>query len=301
MENRNRILVADDERINRKVLSELLEENQEVILAKNGEQVLERMEKDTGIDLIILDIMMPGMDGYEVLKNLKELDQAKNIPVIFITSLSSVNDEEKGLRLGAADYIIKPFHPDIVKLRVENHLKFVHQRKLLETLVGRDGLTEISNRRRFDEVLKKEWNRAQRNGNDLSLIMIDVDCFKKYNDHYGHAYGDKVLKSVAKVLSSELKRPGDMVARYGGEEFVIILPEIEIEGARSLAEKLRVSIEALAIPHEDSDVLKCITVSMGGATLTYTDKLAGDLVEAADQMLYRAKSLGKNRVVWRND
>jgi len=296
---KQRILIADDERINRRTLSALLEEEHDVIIAKNGEQVIERVKKDSCIDLILLDVMMPEMNGYDVLKQLKEIEKAKNIPVIFITSLGSVDDEEKGLKLGAADYITKPFHPGIVKLRVENHLKFVSQRKLLETLVGRDGLTGISNRRHFDEVFLNEWNRMKRNNTEISLIMIDVDNFKKYNDYYGHASGDHVLRSVAHALDNCLKRAGDVVARYGGEEFVVILPEAKNKDGIAMAEKLRIAIEKLDIPHEKSDCINCITVSVGGATLSGKDPEPEDLIRAADAMLYNAKMNGRNQVAWR--
>lgn len=301
METKQRILIADDERINRKVLSELLEDEYEVIIAKNGKQVLERTKNSCDIDLIILDIIMPDLNGYEVIKILKEADSTKDIPIIFITGLSSSEDEEKGLKLGAADYIMKPFHTSIVKLRVENHLKFVRQRKLLENLVGRDGLTEINNRRRFDEIFLKEWGRAVRTNKPLSVIMVDVDYFKKYNDHYGHASGDNVLKAVAATICDNLKRPGDSVSRYGGEEFAIILPETNIAGGKIIAEKIRKAIENLAIVHEKSDIAPHISISLGGATAWEKDANESDLLKSADDMLYQAKGLGRNQVYWRNN
>ncbi len=300
MGSKQRIMIVDDERINRKVLSNLLEDKHDVVLAKDGRQVLDRFEKDPEVDLILLDVMMPQMNGYDVLKKLKEIDYAKDIPVIFITSLNSVDDEEMGLKLGAADYITKPFNPSIVKLRVENHLKFVHQRKLLETLAGRDGLTEINNRRSFDTVFEKEWKRMLRNKSPLSLIMIDVDCFKKFNDFYGHASGDEVLKSIACTLSKRLARSSDVVARYGGEEFVIILPHMKREDAISFAEKIRLSVESLFIPHEKSEANAYVTISLGGATFNTSDQSTHDLLKAADKMLYRAKEIGRNTVVWRD-
>lgn len=299
MENKQRIMIADDARMNRKILSQLLEDKYEVIIAENGGQVLQLVENDWNIDLILLDVIMPGMNGYEVLKLLKEMEQVKDTPVIFITALNSVEDEENGLKLGASDYITKPFNPAIVKLRVENHLKFVRQRKLLETLVGRDGLTEISNRRRFDERLIKEWNRTKRNQKPLSIVMIDVDNFKSFNDRYGHASGDSVLKAVAKTLSEHV-RPIDMAARYGGEEFVLILSGMDVDDAKALANLICKMIEALGIPHESSKTASVLTVSMGGATLRNQDITQDDLVKAADEMLYKAKNNGRNRVVWRD-
>lgn len=296
--DKQRILVVDDERLNRKILSELLEEQYQIIVAKSGPQALERLESDPGIDLILLDVMMPEMDGYEVLIRIKEHNVIKDIPVIFITALNSAEDEERGLNLGAADYITKPFHPAIVKLRVENHLRFVRQRKLLETLAGRDGLTEIDNRRRFDEVMDKEWRRANRNGLPLSLAMVDVDFFKRFNDHYGHARGDQVLKSVARALTWGLHRPADLAARYGGEEFVLLFPDTDAEGAKILVDKILVSIASLSIPHQYSDVAPHLTVSIGGATFIGKQENPMALIEAADAMLYQAKGKGRNQVVW---
>lgn len=299
MTGKQRIMVVDDERLNRKVLSELLDEHYDIIIAKNGQQALKRVEGNSDIDLILLDVMMPEMNGHEVLRRLKSEDSTKDIPVIFITALGSAGDEEIGLALGAADYISKPFHPSIVKLRVGNHLRFTHQRKLLETLAGKDGLTEIDNRRRFDEMLVKEWRRSARNGLPMSLAMIDVDYFKPFNDHYGHAHGDTALRSVANVLTWQLNRPADMAARYGGEEFILMFPDTDAEGARELAEKARAALEALAIPHALSTVAPHVTISIGGVTMIGSEASPQILLEAADSALYEAKARGRNRVVWR--
>lgn len=297
---KQQILIVDDEEVNRKLLSNMLKDTHELIMAENGEQALHIIEANPDIDLILLDVMMPEIDGFEVLECLKELERAKDIPVIFITALISFDNEEKGLRLGAVDYIYKPFRPAIVRLRIENQLHFVRQRKLLQTLVGQDGLTEIANRRRFDESLAKEWKRSQRNGLPLSLLMVDIDFFKLFNDHYGHAHGDLVLKSVAQALAQTIHRPSDLVARYGGEEFVLLLADTNEEGARIFAEKARTAIESLAIDHVHSQVASHITVSIGGATSLNEDSTAEQLLEAADAMLYQAKAQGRNRVVYRS-
>lgn len=298
MTEKHRILVVDDERLNRSILSDLLKAEHQVLLAKNGEQALARIESDADIDLILLDVMMPGMDGYEVLRRLKQTDQAISIPVIFITALSSTGDEELGLTLGAVDYITKPFHPAIVKARVDNHLRFVRQRKLLETLAGKDGLTEIDNRRSFDEALDREWRRAQRSGKPVSLAMIDVDYFKQFNDAYGHAKGDHVLKAVANALVGSLHRPGDLAARYGGEEFVALFPETDAQAAHHMAEVLRQAVESLGLPHEKSDTAPHVTVSIGGFSVTADVSDPASLVERADCMLYRAKRQGRNQTAW---
>ncbi|SFN40353.1 response regulator receiver modulated diguanylate cyclase [Formivibrio citricus] len=297
-ENKQRVLVVDDERVNRTVLSAVLKDENQVILAKNGEQALERLAIDAEIDLILLDVLMPDMDGYEVLRRIKANDATKDIPVIFITALNTMGDEEHGLNLGACDYIGKPFSPAIVKARVSNLLRFVRQRKLLETLAGRDGLTEIPNRRAFDTALEQEIGRSQRSGQPVSLAMLDIDYFKQFNDHYGHAQGDEVLKAVARVLTGALRRPADMVARYGGEEFVFILPDTDVRGGLEVAEAARQVIESMAIPHAASAIGPHVSVSIGGVTAIGDVSHAPGLLRRADEQLYKAKQKGRNRVHW---
>ena len=298
MPEKPRILIADDERFNLNVLADLLKPGATVILAKNGIQALERANKQPP-DLILLDIIMPEMDGYQVLRQLKNKKTTRDIPVIFISALAEVEDEEKGLLLGAVDYITKPFHPAIVQARVRNHLQIVRQRKLLENVALLDGLTEIPNRRSYNERFAQEWKRAVRNRSPLSLALLDVDYFKQYNDKYGHARGDDALKAIGALLSRLIKRPADFAARFGGEEFVILLPDTAEQGAEQVAESIRSEIEDLHIAHGCSPACGCLTVSIGGATLM---PVAADpdqaLIETADQMLYEAKKQGRNRVLW---
>jgi diguanylate cyclase (GGDEF)-like protein len=293
-----RILIVDDEKMNLKVLADLLKDEYAPVLARSGEQALQHAFGDSPPDLILLDVVMPQMGGYEVIKNLKNHDQTKNIPVIFVTALSSVEDEEHGLKLGAVDYITKPYSPPIVKIRIRNYLRFVHQYKLLDQLAYLDGLTEIPNRRRFDVVVEKEWERSVRNRTPFSLAMVDVDCFKQYNDHYGHAIGDLALQKIAKALERGLNRPGDFVARYGGEEFVIVLPETDAV-AQVVAERLRQNVVDCNIPHLYSQVANHVSVSIGLATIIHTNnKMSPDvLLKTADQNLYLAKKNGRNQMV----
>ena len=242
------LLIVDDEKHNRVLLTELLQDEYQIVLAKNGAQAL-KMARERNPDLILLDVLMPGMDGLEVMRVLKSTDSTRHIPVIIVSALDSVADEERVLQLGAVDYITKPFHPPIVRVRVHNHLQSVHQRRLLEQLAMIDSLTEIPNRRSFTEVYEREWRRCMRSTSPLSLVVVDVDHFKTINDTYGHAAGDMVLKRVATAIRGALKRPADFAARYGGEEFVVILPEIDADNALQIAEKIRQEVELQKIPY----------------------------------------------------
>ena len=297
-EDKPRILIVDDEKMNLKVLADLLKDEYAPVLARDGEQALQHAFGDFPPDLILLDVIMPQMGGYEVIKNLKNNDKTNNIPVIFVTALNSIEDEEHGFKLGAVDYITKPFSPPIVKMRVRNHLRIVHQYKLLDQLAHLDGLTEISNRRRFEEVFQKEWARSSRNGTPFSLAMIDVDFFKQYNDHYGHAMGDLALQRIAKALDNTLRRPADFIARYGGEEFVMLLPETDAAAAKLVADRSLQSIIALNIPHNYSQAAEVVSVSIGIVSIFMDDRISlHNFLERADHNLYQAKQLGRNRVV----
>ena len=292
------LLIVDDDKHNRLLLTELFEGEYKVIQAKNGLQALERARSHAP-DLILLDVLMPEMDGMATIRALKREDATRNIPVIFITALDSPTDEEQGLNLGAVDYIAKPFHPSIVRVRVRNHLQIVHQRRLLEQLAALDGLTGIPNRRRFDESYALEWRRCQRAGQPLSLVVADVDHFKAYNDTLGHAAGDRVLQEVAAVLRQCARRPGDLAARYGGEEFVLLLPETGAQEAQMLAEELRAKLEARGLTHPASPVGASVTLSIGGASTTPMQAEADPaFFPLADAALYQAKASGRNCVRW---
>lgn len=294
------LLIVDDEKQNRLLLTELFGTTYKIIQAKNGVQALEKARQHRP-DLILLDVLMPEMDGMGVLRELKRDDATRLIPVIFITALDSATDEENGLNLGAVDYISKPFHPPIVRVRVRNQLQLVHQQRLLEQLASLDGLTGIPNRRQFDATLLKEWHRCQRNQQPLSLIVADVDFFKKYNDALGHAAGDRVLQEVAATLRQAALRPGDLVARYGGEEFVLLLPETNATSAQALAEGLQQLLHSKALPHPDSSLGPWLTMSMGGNTIVpSTTALDPEFFALADAALYRAKHQGRNQVRWAN-
>ncbi|MEH6434517.1 diguanylate cyclase [Massilia sp. DD77] len=294
-----KVLVADDDAINREVLGDLLKPEYTVLLAKNGAQTLERAARHAP-DLILLDVMMPDMDGYEVLRQLRADPQTEHIAVIFISGLDRPEDEANGLKMGASDYIVKPFNPTVVMARVALHLQVVRQRRMLERLANIDGLTELANRRRFDEMYALEWQRARRSGRPLSLALLDIDAFKQFNDRYGHPAGDRALRSVARVAGAAMRRPADLAARYGGEELVLLMPETDAEHARQVVEALCEAVAELNILHEASAVAPMLTVSVGGATLApESSELQSDLFEAADAELYRAKQAGRNRITWR--
>lgn len=293
---RQTILIIDDTPINIRILSELLMEDYEILFSTSGADGLQRAQADRP-DLILLDIMMPGMDGYEVCRRLKADPATEAIPVIFVTALGQEADEAKGLQIGAIDYITKPISPPIVKARVHNHLKLKRYQDMLTDLALLDGLTGIPNRRRFDETLQLEWHRAKRNNTMLSLLMIDIDFFKLYNDTYGHLAGDDCLRSVAKAMADVMCRGGDMVARYGGEEFACVLADTDSAGARSVAERIIEEIAALRIPHAASSVAPHVTVSIGFCTtLPGTLHTCEQLLSCADRNLYQAKLTGRNRV-----
>lgn len=297
-ERRARILIVDDEKMNLKVLADLLKNEHAVVLARSGALALKHAFSDNPPDLILLDVMMPEMGGYEVIKCLKDNERSNSIPVIFVTALDSTEDEEHGLKLGAVDYITKPFSPPIVEMRVRNHLRIVHQYRLLDQLAHLDGLTEIPNRRRFEEVFQSECLRAVRSRNPISIGMADVDFFKQYNDHYGHAMGDRALQAIAKALHNSLKRPADLAARYGGEEFVMVFPETDNESALLVAERIRTAVEDLSLSHHYSAIADHITISIGIATARLnSESLLESIMETADRNLYTAKQSGRNKVV----
>jgi diguanylate cyclase (GGDEF)-like protein len=302
MENtlKNSILIIDDEMSNLMVLTRILGTDYTIYTAKNGANALEKA-REYKPDLILLDIVMPDMDGYEVLTALRTTEETCKIPVIFITGLSSSEDEEKGLSLDAADYISKPLNAKIVKLRVRNQIQIVNQLRTIQHLSMVDQLTGIPNRRSFDERLSVEWKQAIRENQPISILIIDIDKFKTYNDVYGHQQGDVVLQRVAVTIQRSLKRPTDLATRWGGEEFVILLPNTNLEGALEVAENIRVNIEKETIPCADGSTPK-VTVSIGVNTQFPTQ---GSLTESffsnADKALYVAKELGRNRVEAANE
>lgn len=298
-----RLLVVDDQPINIQVMYQIFAADYQVFMATSGAQAL-AICKDKPPDLVLLDVVMPGMDGFEVCTQLKADEATRNIPVIFVTAHDDAAQETRGLEVGAVDFIAKPVNPAVVRARVKTHLLLKQQSDLLRKLVFLDGLTGVFNRRYFDQQLAIEWARAARNDSPLSVILLDVDFFKRYNDHYGHQAGDDCLQQIAMTLKDALKRPADVVARYGGEEFVCILPDIRFDDAMLMARQLEQQVRAKEIPHEKSDISPFVTISLGVATRskqetnTIAGKTASDsaaLVALADARLYFAKNNGRGQ------
>jgi diguanylate cyclase (GGDEF)-like protein len=293
---RQRILIVEDVRLNAQILVNVLQDEYDLRVASNGLEALE-MVKEQMPDLILLDIIMPEMDGYAVCAELQSNPKTRDIPILFLTALEGDQNEAYGLELGAMDYIRKPFSVPIVKTKIRNHLELKRYKDLLKRDSRIDGLTRVPNRRRFDEAFSEERLRSERSKTPLSVLMIDLDLFKSYNDTYGHLQGDDVLKLVAKTLHNTLQRPGDLLARWGGEEFVALLPDTDCAGAIHVAEKLRSAIADLEIPHKSSTVAKIVTVSIGAASAVPGDVDSYmSLLQRADEAVYGAKDLGRNRV-----
>lgn len=294
---RPRLLLVDDQPINIQVLYQIFYADYEVFMATSGMQALTFCRR-TPPDLILLDVVMPEMDGLETCRRLKADAATADIPIIFVTAQSDPTDETCALETGGVDFITKPVTPAVVRARVKTHITLKAQNDLLRALVFIDGLTGVANRRRFDEALQTEWRRCRRrNATPLTLLMIDIDHFKRYNDHYGHQAGDTCLQTVAAALKARLNRSYDLVARYGGEEFACLMPECDLAAGQAKAEELCQVVRALGVPHADSPTAQMVTLSIGVAALQpTTDGDPGQLVTIADAALYSAKSGGRNRV-----
>lgn len=295
-----KILIVDDSILQASKLKSILEEEYDVTVAHSPEAGL-TLAREGRFSLILLDVVMPGMDGFTLLKKLQEEIITQNVPVILITSLADVQNEQTGLILGAVDYIIKPFNPLIVKARVNTHVKLYSYRKLIEHQSMTDQLTGVANRRQYDLHSAQRWKECLRLQQPFSVCMFDIDRFKVYNDSFGHPAGDKVITAVAKTVSAHLRRSTDFFARYGGEEFVALLIGDSSDKAFAHLTGIRQAVEDLHIPHDPS-VSPWVTVSVGGVTVMPDEELRYDSVlKMADTMLYDAKKAGRNRVIWVNE
>ena len=305
---KQKILIAEDSSVDRDILCSVLSPddsfgdkkglNYTIINAKNGKEALE-MAFNEKPDIILLDVIMPEMDGFEVIKELKASDETRQIPVIYITGLGQAEIEEKGFDLGAVDFISKPFRPKIVRARITTHLKIAEMLYKYEHIGYSDHLTGLPNRRYFDEQMFIEWSHAIRKKSVTSLLMIDLDHFKLINDTYGHPQGDVVLQEVAKSIKRVLKRSTDLVARWGGEEFSALLTGTNADNAAKIAEVVRAGVENTFIPNinnKDNSQIK-VTASIGVFSIipSANDSII-DFITNSDFALYDAKNNGRNRV-----
>lgn len=288
--NKAQILIVDDEPTNIQLLAACLKSQYHIRVAKNGEQCLGLTGVKPQPDLVLLDVGMPGLDGYEVCKRLKEDISTKDIPIIFVTGNDDVREEEYGLQIGAVDYITKPIRPAVVAARVNTHILLKQNRDKLELLALRDQLTQLYNRHYLFEVARQKIAQSLRHQYKFSLLMIDIDHFKEINDTHGHLCGDNILKSVANILVDNI-RSEDIAARFGGEEFVMLLDRCNSEAAVEKGNRLRMDIET-----SKPQGIK-ITVSIGVAQLVSDDSSFSSLLNRADQALYLAKERGRNCIV----
>lgn len=290
------ILIVDDEVSNIEIMNAVLEDDYEVCFSTSGQQALDTA-RAAQPDLVLLDVLMPGIDGFEVCRQLKEDALLADIPVIFTTGLGDTEDEMRGLSLGAIDYVTKPIQPAILRARVSNHVELKRLRDQLASMAVTDALTGLSNRRHMEQSLQKETARLGRTGDWLSVIMLDIDFFKQFNDTYGHPAGDRCITMVASALNRAVKRASDLSARYGGEEFACILPGADPHAAELVAQEIFLQVQSLNIPHAGSQVSPFITVSIGAASARcLPGRTAEQWVAEADRQLYRSKQTGRNRI-----
>jgi len=294
---RPQLLIVDDQPLNIRLFHEIFHADHEVFFATSGEDALEFCRNKVP-DLILLDVIMPGLNGYEVCRRLKQDERTREIPVIFVTAQSDATEEEDGLAAGAVDFIAKSASANVMRARVGTLLTLKRQSDLLRQMARVDALTGLANRRHFDETLNSEWRRCTRSGTPLSLMLIDLDHFKLFNDHYGHQAGDSCLQQVAACLKAGFARSHDLVARYGGEEFVCVMPETSLEGAEAKAQGLEKAVRALRIPHDKSPVAGgIVTISLGVAVaMPNVGEECATLILCADRSLYMAKDAGRGQV-----
>ncbi|MCC4116578.1 diguanylate cyclase [Aromatoleum toluclasticum] len=284
----------------------------ETVLRRDGEGGIEAFRQSRP-DLVMLDVVMPGMDGFEVARRIRQLESDGDwTPIIFLSARTRDEDIERGIAVGGDDYLVKPVSEAVLKAKVRAMQRIAHMRASLVALTRKldeanreltrlsafDGLTGIANRRTFDATLSREWRRSARGGAPIALMVVDVDCFKQFNDAYGHQVGDECLKAVARALAGNTRRPVDLVARYGGEEFAVVLPDTDAQGAAIVGESMRRAVEALAITHRHSTAARVVTVSLGIAVTRperSDDGGFATLLTRADEALYRAKRDGRNR------
>lgn len=289
------ILIIDDNAETIRLLSAMVRDQARVVFATSGPAglAIARTERP---QLILLDVEMQSMDGFQVCASIMADPDLRHCPVIFVTASASTESEIACLDAGAVDFITKPLNAAVVQARVRTHLRLQAALASLDVLANNDGLTGLYNRRYFDQQLALEVARHRRQQTSLGLALIDVDHFKRYNDHYGHLQGDDCLRQVAAALAGATRRPGELVARYGGEEFVVLLPNTGSDEVQRYGEWICSHVNGLQLPHAASDVAPQVTVSVGlCASVPDAATTPSSLLEVADSALYQAKREGRNR------
>jgi diguanylate cyclase (GGDEF)-like protein len=297
---------VDDDPVNLQVLiNDLGLEGMAVTTATNGIDALKLVETSNAFDLVLLDVLMPGMTGFEVCRRLRGRYNTSELPVVMLTAKNRLADLTEGFASGANDYLDKPFTREELLAQVATQLKarkyheLAQENSRLRRELIIDTLTGLTNRRGFDEFFDEEWRRALRSNYPISLMMIDIDFFKQYYDTYGHIKGDESLVQVGNILKGIARRPGDVIARFGGEEFVVVLPMTNAQSAVQIAEKTCRLVESLRIPHKVSEASDYLTISIGVVTVLPRQHIQQvEVIKTADEALYRAKNEGRNRVVF---
>lgn len=296
------VMVVDDSKTQRSIISQFLQSmNCDIIQCESGDQALMTVAEQVP-DLIILDVEMPGLSGFDTCKAIRGFLQDAWVPIIYLTGRTDPNDIVEGLSAGGDTYITKPVHEEVLKaiakamLRLSDiQAQLLQANKELDEVAHFDVLTQVMNRRGYEDMLDRLWKDHERRKTSLSILLMDIDHFKAYNDNYGHIKGDECLREVAQTLKAELKRPIDVIARYGGEEFVVILPGTDINGAKQVGERFINALKIANLPHEFSSAANHVTVSVGTAQVLEDDSLTS-LLKRADTALYQAKDSGRNRV-----
>ncbi len=290
------LLIVEDEPANIHMLAHCLSNRYKLVIAKDKQTAMAALDENA-IDLILLDVNLPDGNGFDICRQIRsEVEKYADVHIIFMTALNTAEDEAKGLDLGANDYIQKPINTKVLNARVDIQIDLIRKNRLLSQLVNYDGLTEIPNRRAFDQKFQSELNRAQRSSTSISLAMIDIDFFKQFNDIYGHPAGDACLKQMAWCLKSTFKRNYDFYARYGGEEFAVILIGANSDTARDKLEKALDTLIAQNIEHKGSKVKNVVSFSAGVCTSEEGQGTVEQLLDCADQLLYKAKEQGRAQV-----
>lgn len=294
---KERLLIVDDDALSLSIIVGMLHDDYACSYVNSGQKAIEFLKTDSTIDAIVMDYNMPNCNGIETMMRLQGCEALKKIPVIFVTAVDDVKVQQRCWKIGAADFIAKPVNSEEIKLRVRHQIDVKRREVYLENLACRDALTSLYNKQFLSQCVPKLVRQMNRDNKQMSVLMIDIDDFKQYNDTYGHLKGDKVIKLVAKAIYSEAKRPSDLVFRFGGEEFVVILPNSSVEDLKVVAQRVSNTVRRLSIKSAKSAYGR-VTVSIGAAESSLDSPIKfTELLKRADKAMYKAKSAGKNMFV----